>query len=296
MLIYCICTQYLVGAPFALITASIRRGMEVISLWHCWGGMEAQVALIAAFRSSALLGLVSLIFLLTIPHRFRSGEFAGQSSTVTPWSLNQLWYLWQCGQVPSPAGKWNQHLHKACQQKEAWSALEFPGRWLRWLWTSENTVDQHQQMTWQPKSSLTVKLHTGLQATWILCLSTLPPDSGTLISKWNAKFTFIWKEDFGPLSNSPVLFSTAQVRCFWRCLWFRSGLVALFLKTSEVVTLDALTPASVHSLWSSPKCLNQLCLTVFSSLRSSLLLVQLFLPKFFLPVNFAFNMLWYSTL
>ncbi len=42
--------------------------------------------------------------------------------------------------------------------------------------------------------------------------------------------------------------------------------------------------------------LNQLCLTVFSSLRSSLLLVHLFLNKFFLPVNFAFNMLWYSTL
>ncbi len=55
---------------------------------------EAQVALIAVFRSSALLGLVSLIFLLTIPDRFsmgfRSGGFAGQSSTVTPWSLNQL--------------------------------------------------------------------------------------------------------------------------------------------------------------------------------------------------------------
>ncbi len=46
MFIYCICTQYLVGAPFALITASIRRGMEVISLWHSWGGMEAQVSLI----------------------------------------------------------------------------------------------------------------------------------------------------------------------------------------------------------------------------------------------------------
>ncbi len=40
MFIYCICTQYLVGAPFALITASIRRGMEVISLWHCWGGVK----------------------------------------------------------------------------------------------------------------------------------------------------------------------------------------------------------------------------------------------------------------
>ncbi len=56
--------------------------------------MEAQVSLTVAFSSSALLGLVSLIFLLTIPHRFsmgfRSGEFAGQSSTVTPCSLNQL--------------------------------------------------------------------------------------------------------------------------------------------------------------------------------------------------------------
>ncbi len=35
MFTYCICTQYLLGAPFALITASIRHGMEVISLWHC---------------------------------------------------------------------------------------------------------------------------------------------------------------------------------------------------------------------------------------------------------------------
>ncbi len=61
------------------------------------------------------------------------------------------------------------------------------------------------------------------------------------------------------------------------------------------MTLDALTPASVHFLWSSPKCLNQLCLTLFSRLRSSLLLVHIFLPNFFLPVNFAFNMLWYST-
>ncbi len=75
MLIYCICTQYLVGAPFAIITASIRRGMEVISLWH-WGGMEAKVSLTVAF-----FGLLFLIFLLTIPQGFsmgfRSGEIAG---------------------------------------------------------------------------------------------------------------------------------------------------------------------------------------------------------------------------
>ncbi len=39
-------------------------------------------------------GLLFLIFLLTIAHRFsmgfRSGEYAGQSSTPTPWSFNQL--------------------------------------------------------------------------------------------------------------------------------------------------------------------------------------------------------------
>ncbi len=34
---------------------------------------------------------------------------------------------------------------------------------------------------------------------------TLPPDSRTLVSKLNAKLALIWKEDFGPLGNSPVL-------------------------------------------------------------------------------------------
>ena len=58
----------------------MRRGMEAISLWHCWGVMEAQVALIAAFSSSALLGLVSRIFLFTIPHIFSMG--LGQASLL----------------------------------------------------------------------------------------------------------------------------------------------------------------------------------------------------------------------
>ncbi len=75
----------------------------------------------------------------------------------TPSILYRVQVRRVCGKVPSPARKWNQHLHKACQQKEA-STLKFPGRWLHWLWTSENTVDQHQQMTWQPKSSLTVEI------------------------------------------------------------------------------------------------------------------------------------------
>ncbi len=38
-----------------------------------------------------------------------------------------------------------------------------------------------------------------------MSFSTLPPDSRTLLSKWNTKLALIWKEDFGPQGNSPVL-------------------------------------------------------------------------------------------
>ncbi len=130
------------------MNAAWHGGDQPVALLRC---NEAQVALIAAFRSSALLGLVSLIFLLTIPH-------------------------------------------KACQQKEAWCAITFPDRWLRWLWTQWTNTSR-----WpgSPNHLGLWKLHSALQATWILCLSTLPPDSRTLIYKLNEKFTFIWKEEFG---------------------------------------------------------------------------------------------------
>ncbi len=48
------------------------------------------------------------------------------------------------------------------------------------------------------------KCNTGLQATWAMSFSTRL-DSMTLVSKWNTKLALIWKEDFGPLGNNPVL-------------------------------------------------------------------------------------------
>ncbi len=66
-------------------------------------------------------------------------------------------------------------------------------------WT--NTSRWH----YTPNNHRLWKLHTGLQATWAMGFSTLPPDSRTLVSKLNTKLALIWKEDFGPLSNSPVL-------------------------------------------------------------------------------------------
>ncbi len=45
-----------------------------------------------------------------------------------------------------------------------------------------------------------------------MSFSTLPPDSRTLVSKWNTKLALIWKEDFGPLGNSPVLLLLSPVK------------------------------------------------------------------------------------
>ncbi len=140
MLIYCICTQYLVGAPFALITASIRRGMEVISLWHCWGGMEAQVSLTVAFSSSEFFGFLFLIFLLTILSMdglWGSGLVSLLDSQAHQHHghLTNFWCFRQCGQVPNPAGKWNQHLflpHFFLGNSTLWTASFFGNECL-WL-------------------------------------------------------------------------------------------------------------------------------------------------------------------
>uniref|UniRef100_A0A1A8LRK9 Uncharacterized protein n=1 Tax=Nothobranchius pienaari TaxID=704102 RepID=A0A1A8LRK9_9TELE len=83
-------TPCLAGVPLAWITAAMRHDME--SIRHCSGFMRARVALIVVFSSSELLGVACCIF-FTIAHRLstklRSDEFAGQSRTRIPWSLNQ---------------------------------------------------------------------------------------------------------------------------------------------------------------------------------------------------------------
>ncbi len=56
---------------------------------------------------------------------------------------------------------------------------------------------------------------------------------GTLIYKWNTKLTFIWKEDFGALSNSPVLLLRSAGKMLLTMFLVQTWLVALFLKISE---------------------------------------------------------------
>lgn len=69
-------------------------------------------------------------------------------------------------------------------------------------------------MTWHRKS--TVIVETSLR---VPCASSLSPISGTVISKWNAKVPFIWKESVGLLSNGSVLFppwsrGLSKIFCF----------------------------------------------------------------------------------
>ncbi len=52
----------------------------------------------------------------------------------------------------------------------------------------------------------------------------------TLISKLNAKFTFIWKEDFGPLSNSLVLFILSPGKMLLTMFLFQTWLGSPFLE------------------------------------------------------------------
>ncbi len=100
-------------------------------------------------------------------------------------------------------------------------------------------------------------------------------------------------------SNSPVLLLLSPDKTHLMLSvvqeWLnkrKTTTVAKFLDTSVcVVALDALTPASVHSLWSSPKFLNHFCLTILIRLRFSQLVVHLFLPHFFLPLNFLLTCL-----
>ncbi len=89
--------MYSIGAAFALITASIRRGMEVISLWHCWGGVEAQVPLTVAFSSSAFFGLLFLIFLLTVPHSLWGSGLVSLLASQAHQHHGHLTNFWLCG-------------------------------------------------------------------------------------------------------------------------------------------------------------------------------------------------------
>ncbi len=182
---------------------------------------------------------------------------------------------------------------KLVSRRKHESALKIPGRWLRWLWTSENTVDQHQQMTWQPKSSLTVETSHWTSSN----MDSVPLHSSSRL--WDLDFQMKCKIYFHlkrGLWTTEFFFSTAQVTLLMLSLvqkWLGSPFpedvwawwLLMHWLQLQSTPCEALTSVWISFAWQySQACSHPCCLCTFN------------LPKFFLPVNFAFNMLWYSTL
>ncbi len=114
LLIYCICTQYLVGAPLALNYC----------LNSAWYGGDQFVALLRWFGSPGFFDSGLQLHFLVSCFSFSSWQYPIDSlwgsdlvSLLASQAhqhhghLTNFWCFWQCGQVPNPAGKRNQHLY-----------------------------------------------------------------------------------------------------------------------------------------------------------------------------------------
>ncbi len=144
------------------------------------------------------------------------------------------------------------------------------------------TVDFRKQMTWQHKSSLTVETShwtsSNMDSVSLLSSSRL----WTLIYKWNAKFTFIWKEHFGPLSNSPVLFLLSPGKMLLTMFLFQKGLGSSFPEDFwawwllmhwlqlQFTPCEALPSVWMSFAWQySQACGHPCCLCTFSQFPNS---------------------------
>ncbi len=142
-------------------------------------------------------------------------------------------------------------------------------------------------MTWQPKSTLTSETShwtsSSLDSVSIHSSSRLQ----TLISKWNAKFAFIWKVDFGPLSNSPVIFLFSPDKMLLTMFLFQKWLGSPFPEDVwawwlqlQFTPCEALPSVWISFAWQySQACSHPCCLCTFSypisSFQSTLHLICL---------------------
>ncbi len=144
----------------------------------------------------------------------------------------------------------------------------------QWTNTSRWHCTQNHHRLW--------KLNTGLQATWAMSFSTLPPDSRTLVSKWNTKLALIWQEEFGPLGNSLVI-SPGKTPLMTT--------VAKFLDTSVCGGYWCLDSSLSPFLVKFTQILELILLDNLIMLWFSRLVVHLFLRHFFLPLYFLLTCL-----
>ncbi len=198
-----------------------------------------------------------------------SGMLPGQSNTVISWSKNTC-FLWAGAKVLLEmeinisiklVGWWK---HKVLQNLLVDSCIDFGLDKTQWTNTSRCHSTQNHHRLW--------KCHTGLQVAWILCLSSLSSDSRPLFINGMENLLLSEKSTLDHWAPVQLFFSIAQVRCFWQCFCFRSGLVALFLKMSErgdsmhqSIACEAFPSVRIGIAWLySQACGHPLCLCTFS--------------------------------
>ncbi len=164
--------------------------------WSVCGTAEVEPRFLWQWPSAHLHFLVSCFSFSSWQHPidslgFRSGEFAGQSSTQHHGHLTNFWCFWQCGQVPQSCWKMKSASLKSmsaegsmkCSKNSWWMGAVTLVLKKKTQWT--NTSRWH----CTPNHHRLWKLNAGLQATWAMSFSTLPPESRTLVYKWNTKDT-----------------------------------------------------------------------------------------------------------
>lgn len=160
------------------------------SAWFCWGSGSPDW--FVAFRSTDLFFTRASRISMGLkvrpdcwPIRNRNtmviGPAVGTVSSVGRYQIQLENKISVCRKLVS---RWKQ---------EVWNVLV--GSWFQGTqWTRTSSWHGDPNQYW---------LETSLWTSGNL--STLPPDDGTSVSKWSGEFIFIWKQDFGSMSNSPVL-------------------------------------------------------------------------------------------
>ncbi len=116
-----------------------------------------------------------------------------------------------------------------------------------------------------------------LKCLWLWVTDNENPKFSVQISKWNAKFNFIWKEDFGPLNNSPVLLLRSPGKMFltmfqvqkWLGSSFPEDVWAWWLLMHwlqiQFTPCEALSSVWIGFAWQySQACGHPCCLSTFS--------------------------------
>lgn len=174
--------EVIVGTALVLTAPKHQCGLKAISLLH-----------LLMYWGFALIAVPQILF------GFQC-RLVGWSVTVVARSANHLVVVLAL-HVLSAAGKGNRYFHKTPQQ--CWEVILVSG-FIDFDQIKLPSHQKHQQMS-HTKSLPTAETSHGTSNTFLF-LAMFPPETTTLIYKWNAKFTFICKKDFGPLSKSSALF------------------------------------------------------------------------------------------